>query len=390
MLKKFHGLSRQAQLILMIISGTLLLAFILVMTKPSVGKEEIEDPRTLVEVIVAKQGNERVTVSAFGTVEANRTLNIHPEVSGKIVETSDNFTKGGLLSTGEVILKIDPRNYQIAVDQEKAAVEKAEFELQVERGKQIVAEREWQLLTPSIDIKTEIGEELALRRPHLREKKAALAAAMSRLSKAELDLERTSITSPFNAIVIDESVERGEYITPQSNVATLVDADRFRIQVSIPLGQLSWVRFPSGREQGSEVEIIQDFGGGQTFARKGRLLRLLSDIDPASRMARVLVAVDDPLGTTPPLLIGTYVRVEIKGPTLRDVFVIPREALHEGDKLWIKGANDTLEIRKVNTVLRREKSIVIDEGLADGEHIIMTNIPLAIPGTELFTPAVNP
>lgn len=396
MREKFQSLSRQVQLSLMIISVTLLIALILILTKQSVGKEEIEIPRTLVEVIIAKKGDERVSISAYGTVEANRTLNIHPEVSGQIVEKAPSFTKGGLIKANEMILKIDPRNYQIAVDQESAAVEKAEFELQVELGKQIVAEREWELLNPSIDIKTEIGEDLALRRPHLREKKAALAAAKSRLSKAELDLERTTIKSPFNALVIKKTVEEGEYITPQSEVATLVDTDQFRIQVSVPLSQLSWIVFPTEGEKGSDVEIIQGFGNGHTYARQGSLTRLLGDIDPASRMARLLVGVEDPLGIdnpeykAHPLLIGSYVRVKIKGPVLKDVIVIPREALHEGNKVWIKGKDDKLEIRQVHILQRREDNVIIDEGLSDGEQIIMTNIPLAIPGTELFTPSSTP
>ena len=377
-------------------------AQLLISSRPTVPKTSREVKPTFVEVLTAQVQDERAVITAFGTIQAHQRLMVQPEVTGRVVQLNPNVVIGGIVRRGDALMQIDPRDYRFAVDEERAALAKAEFDLKVELGNQAVAQREWNLLKPSTGEISDLSKQLALRRPHLKEKQIALEAAKSRLRKAQLDLERTVIRAPINALVLTESVEKGQLVTMQSSVATLVGTDEFRVQVSVPIHQLDWISFSApGQPQGSRVRVFRDIGNGEPFVRDGRVVELLGDVTENGRMARVLVAVPDPLElkrskpVRRPLLLGEYVRVEIEGPLLHDVVVLPREVIREGQRVWIQNADNRLEIRPVSILLSRKNTVVITKGVQDGDRIIVNQLPAAIPGllvesaaeSRLFSPS---
>jgi RND family efflux transporter MFP subunit len=331
-----------------------------------------------VEMVKVERKDEKASIVTEGTVESHQELVLLSEVSGKIIERSNNLDVGGIVKKDEVLIKVDPRNYISKVEEEKANVEKAKFELQTEKGKQLVAEREWKLLNPDSEIKTtDLGKELALRVPHIRQKEAALRAAISKLEKARQDLERTVIKAPFDAIVKEESVEVGQSLSDKSPIAKLIATNEFRIQISIPYDAISWLKFSkNGEKKGTEVLIRQKLMSGQVIERKGFVLRLLGVLDPNTNSAKVLVVVYDPLQLqcaqcTMPLLIGSEVTVIVEGPVLKGVFAIPAKALKDGNIVWVKGPKKKLESRKVTVVSKNNDTVLVSEGLNDGDEVIV-------------------
>ncbi len=386
----------QVLLPVLILGGGLIGARALIAARPEVKKATQQASATVVEVITVQSEDTQAVISAFGTVRAHQELSVQPQVSGSVVEQHARLLKGGLLHAGEVLLRIDPRDYTYAVETQQGALAKAEFELELERGNQVIARREWNLLESSIET-SEMGKQLALRQPHLREKQAAVAAARSRLAKAELDLQRTTLSAPCNALVLDESVEVGQLVMSQTPVARLVCTDAFRVEVSIPMHELAWVAIPgSTQARGSQVRVIRDLGSDKTAQRHGVVAGLLGDVSENGRMARLLVLVEDPLSRTTaqnqqlPLLLGEYVRVEIDGPQLTDVFVVPRNTLREGGRMWVKNGNNQLEIRQVEVALSRHDSLLIQSGLRDGDQVITSPLPVALSGMLLQSPSDGP
>ncbi|MCY3728845.1 MAG: efflux RND transporter periplasmic adaptor subunit [Nitrospira sp.] len=377
---------------LVVIGLALLAAQALLFFGPTVPKTEREVKPTFVEVLTARARDEQAVIVAYGTVQEHQRLIVKPEISGRVVKLNPRLVIGETLDQGAALLQIDPRDYRVAVDEQRAALAKAEFDLKVELGNQAVAKREWSLLNPSAGEVNTLSRQLALRRPHLKEKRIALAAAKSRLSKARLNLRRTVLQAPFNALVLNESVEIGQLINPQSTVATLVGTDEFRVQVSVPIQQLEWIVFPdAGHSQGSPVRVIRERGNGEPVVRQGTVVELLGDVTQNGRMAQVLVSIADPLELEKsakgrrPLLLGEYVRVEIEGPALRDVIVLPRNAIREGTRVWVKNARNQLDVRPVEIVLSRKDTVLISRGIRDGEEIITSQVPAAIPGLPLQT-----
>ncbi len=377
---------------LLVIGLALLGAQALMFLGPTVPKTAREVKPTFVEVLTARVQDEQAVIVAYGTVQNHQRLIVKPEISGRVVKLNPRLVIGDTLNNGAALLQIDPRDYRVAVDEQRAALAKAEFDLKVELGNQAVAKREWSLLNPSAGEVNALSRQLALRRPHLKEKRVALAAARSRLRKAQLNLQRTVLRAPFNALVLDESVEIGQLINTRSSVATLVGTDEFRVQVSVPIRQLEWIVFPdAGHPQGSPVRVIRERGNGEPVVRQGTVVELLGDVTENGRMAQVLVSIADPLELNKPakgrqpLLLGEYVRVEIEGPVLHDVIVLPRNAIREGRRVWVKDAGNQLEVRPVEIVLSRKETVLIGQGLRDGDEIITSQVPAAIPGLPLET-----
>jgi len=377
---------------LVIIAVGVLGAWWLVANRPRAQREHLEPVPPIARVVQAERTTERVRVAAMGTVLAAKRVVLQPEVSGRIVGQSSQLLPGGLFRKGDVILRIDPRDYETAVKQQEAAVEQARLEVQLEKGRQVIAQREWTLLEEDIAL-DQASQELALRKPQRKNAQVSLEAAESTLEQARLQLERTKVYAPFNAVVQEEFVDEGQLVNPQTRLATLIGTDQFWVQVSIPVDRLRWLAF-SGTEgtDASDVTVIQEVSWDAQIERPARLVRLLGDLDPVGRMARVLVEIDDPLDLksdanphTIPLMLGAYVRVEIKGKSVEEVFSVPRTSIREGEQVWIMDEEGRLVFRPVEVLHRSKDRVLIRNGLEGGERIVTNRIPSPLPGMKLRT-----
>lgn len=325
-----------------------------------------------------------VTVTAMGTVVPARTVMLKSRVPGQIVAMSPEFIEGGFLKDGSAVVQLDDTDYKLALEQKKSELVNAQYALKLEMGRQEVAQREWQILNGDRG-SAAFDSDLALRKPHLDKARADVAAARAAVEKATVDLSRTRITAPFNAVVRSKSVDLGSQVSAAESMAELVGTDAFWVQASIPVDRLEWIRIPQrNNEQGAAVKV--HYAGGNTI--KGEVMRLMGDLDSEGRMARILVEVKDPMHrasrrAAPPLLIGEYVRVEVEGRELDNVFVIPRTALRDGDSVWLMMDDMTLSVRKVEPVWRSDVSVVIQNDLHHGQQLIVSDLPAPVDGMAL-------
>ena len=335
----------------------------------------------LVETAVLKPATEQVRVPAMGTVVPARQMVLRSRVSGEIKRIHPDFINGGIIRQGEILAQLDDEDYRLAISRKKSDIASAEYALKLELGHQEVAKREWELLNAGKPASEE-DVELALRKPHLAKARADLAAAMADLKKAELDQARTRIRAPFNAIVRDKRVEVGSQITAQDTLAELVGTDEYWLQVPVSVDRLRWIDIPSRPgDTGSPVQVTYRDG----FVRTGRVIKLLGDLETEGRMARVVVSISDPLNLTggesssPPLLLGEYVRVEILGKQLPSVYRISRDALRDDRYVWIMTPENTLEIRPVTPIWRTLDTVLLEKGLTPGERLIVSDLPSPVP-----------
>ena len=335
-----------------------------------------------VQVETVRPTGYQIVIRAMGTVIPDREVVLKSRVSGEVVDIHPEFTEGGFLRKDMKLLQIDPLDYELALARQQSAVADAEYALKLELGHQAVAKREWELLSGTQPVQ-DMEKELALRKPHLDKARAELAAAQAELETARLNLDRTRIMAPFNAMVRSKSVDLGSQVTPQDSLAELVGTDAYRIQTSIPMDHLGWIQIPGHTGgSGSKARIIYAQGHECT----GMVSRLMGDLSTEGRMARILVEVEDPLGlktkdhTRVPLLIGEYVRVEIRGRKLDGVYQIPRTALRDNSSVWMVTENQTLKIRKVRPVWRDADIVLLQDGFSPNERLIVSDLPAAVEG----------
>lgn len=340
-----------------------------------------EAPPMAVEAVTLFPETQTSRIQASGTVQASTRIDVVPQVAGKVVATAPGLTPGLRLSKGDVLARLDDRDYVANVTQAEANVAAARLDLELEQGRGTQAAREWELLgqAPSGD--------LALRKPQLAAAKARLAAAEAALTTARANLERTRLVAPWDAIVLSESLDVGQYVAPGAPVAALMGTDRFRVRLAVPVRNLPFVHVPTEEgAHGSEVVLHQNLGDGGTLETRGFVLRMLGELDAETRTAGVLVAVDDPLDVaegTLPILPGAYVDADILGREIEGVYRVPRVAVVEGTKVWIADAENRLATRDITVAWGDPKAVYVTDGLQPGDRVITTPLSLPVVGMAL-------
>lgn len=374
---------------LIVITGGVLGAKHLYETGPRAKRRPPEKQATRVLVKTLTQTSENAIIHVMGTVIASKEVLLQPRVSGEIVKLNTKFVPGGRFEENEFILQIDPQDYELTVEKTRSQIAQAEYELKLEQGQQEIAQHEWNLLGTG-DAASELDRELALRKPHLAKARAELTAAKAALQEAQLNLERTTIRAPFNSIVTEENVDIGAQVSPQTRLGTLVGTDEYWVRASVPVDELHWIRFPATRrEEGSPAIVRQQLGNGTGNKWEGQVVRLVGDLEPQGRMARVLISVQNPLhpdvseANGIPLLIGAYVNVVIEGRRIENVVALPRTALRDGEKVWIMNDQGRLEIRDVAVIYRNRDTILVGSGITAAERLIVSDLPAPVAGMNL-------
>ena len=344
---------------------------------PEAKKRQPRAMQVLVNIEPLIMANAGVRVEGMGLVVAAREVKLKAQVSGQVVEIAADFLEGQHVAAGTVLAQIEADDYELQLAQAQSTLELREAELELEMGFQRVAGREWQLLGESSDVLAE-SSSLALREPQLKQAQAMQRSAQSAVDRARLDLSRTEIAVPFNAQVLEKSVEVGSLAGIGGDVAHVVSTDSFYVRVSIPVNRVPVLEIPGG-------EALVSISGAES-PMTGRIISLLGDLDPNGRMARVLVEVRDPLGLEAQnagrakLLLGAYVTVDLVGHPMPNTFLIPRETLRNDDHVWLRRPDATLEIRSVSVLWKNRDTVVIGEGLAAGEQLITSSLSFAADG----------
>jgi len=363
--------------LLVIVIG-IVIAVSLVKTGPKASRKPPVKQARLVEVTPLSMGTVTTEIEAMGTVVPARKVELHPQVSGEIIKVSEQYVPGGLFRAGDEILQIDPKDYVLAVKRRESEVAQAMSNVKIEQGQQIIAQRELEMIGEAIDEK---NNDLILRKPQLESVQAQLSLAQATLEQARLDLQRTRIHAPFNSIVISRSANIGSRVLNSTLLATLVGTDQYWIEVAVPVDQLKWIRIPGpGINSGSSARIYNDNVWRDGEYREGKIMQLVGDLESEGRMARLLIAVEDPLdldgkdGRKPRLLIDSYVRVIIDGTPQKSVISIDRKHVHDGNLVWIMDEQDRLNIRTVSILFRGKSNVLVTSGVKAGERLVTTDL----------------
>jgi len=356
-------------------------------TSPKARKRSPAKMLPLVQVINVQPVEERILVPAMGTVIPAREIVLESRVAGEIVSLHPEFTVGGYLKKGSEVLQIDPQDYKLALTLAKAKVKDAESKLKILQAEAAAAKDEWREINRNrTGKKNNEPSPLLIKKPQLTAAQAMLVAEKADVEKAQLNLARTKISAPFNAIVRAKHVDIGSQVSGQDQLAELVGTDEYWIQASLPVDRLNWIMIPhNSGEAGAKVRIFYRNG----FELNGSIIKLLGELGAEGRMARVLVEIKDPLGLNsteknrPPLLIGEYVRLEIEGRKLKNVYRLPRTALRDNTRIWLVSKDGKLEIRNVETLWRDAQTVLLTDGIQPGERLIVSDLSKPVNGMQL-------
>jgi RND family efflux transporter MFP subunit len=376
--------------ILPLVLITISIVTVIIMVSVAKGKRpdrnEAADQAVRIDVIPAEMTSLNFSVYSQGSVKPRTETTLVAEVAGQIVSVSSNFIAGGFFREGEVLLQIDPSDYQTALLRAQANLAGRKAQLADQQARSDQALKDW----------TNLGREgepsdLTLRIPQLAEAKAAVQAADAELREAERDLQRTRIKVPYDGLVRNKIVDVGQYVSPGTPVGVTFAIDTAEIRLPLSNSDLAYLDLPSAtrldRAHRVPVKLTAD-GAGTGGQWAAEIVRTEGVVDESSRVVYAVAEVVDPYGVLgqsaqPELKMGAFVRAEIQGLRADNVIVLPRSVLLADDTVLVANDERKLEIRPV-TVLRAEpRSVYISEGVEGGELVITTTMDAPIPGTSL-------
>lgn len=374
------------------VSAVLVIAGAIVMILLTAGKSELQkikppSPAPMVQVIKIKTGPQSITIRGEGTVRPLREIDLVPQVGGKIIHISSSLVSGGQFSKGDSLLSINPADYELAVTLARAKVKDSESKLKVTQEEALVAIEEWQNHYPDNSNAGKKAPPLVAKEPQLAAAHARLDADRADLKKALLNLERTVLTAPFNGRVSRKSVDIGQYVTPGQPLARLFSTEAVEIALPLEDKDLFWFDVPGftpGDGSGSPATVHARIAGHE-LVFPGKVVRAEGKLDEKTRMITVIIRVNRPYATKPPLAIGLFATVDIRGRVLSDAAVIPRAALRQGNIVWTVDDQGILCFRTVRVALHQGEKIVIKSGLRDGEMVVFSPLKAATDGMTVRT-----
>ena len=368
--------AKRALLISGIFAGALGLAVGLSQMKSPPETRDIPDVAPLVEVLPLQESTASFTIASQGTVRPRTETILSAEVSGSIVSISPKFIAGGVFVKGEELLRIDPTNYSVAVDQAEAKLTQ----------RQIEYDGALKLRSQGYRAESEYASAAA-----------ALATARADLVKAERNLQRTHITLPYAGMVRVKEADLGQYVNPGTRIGVTFATNYAEVRLPLTDQDLAFIELPgaadirgSGAAEGPLVELsaIQK---GQLTHWRARIVRTEGVVDEKNRVTYAVARIEDPYKLLPgaseesPLPMGTFVAANIEGATVDNVIRVPRSALRGNNQLMFVDADNRLRMRTVDVLRADAEYAYLRGGAMPGDRISATAIESPINGMKVRT-----
>ena len=358
-----------------ILAGAIGVMMALSAMKPEPPKKDVENLDLLVDVYELEVSTENFQIQSQGTVRPRTQTILSSEVSGSIVSISPKFIAGGVFQEGEVLMRIDPTSYAVAVIKSEALVAQRQIEFD---GAQ-------KLRSQGYRAEAELASAAA-----------ALASAQAELVNAERNLERTYIQLPYEGMVLSKDSDLGQFVNPGSQLGVTFATNYAEIRLPLTDQDLAFVEVPG------TVEITQTGGADGPLVKlsaiqKGRytewdaqIVRSEGVVDERSRVTYVVARVVDPYqlhsgGAALP--VGTFVSASIAGSNAVDVIRVPRSTLRGSDQLLIVDDENKIEIRSVDVLRTDSQFAYLVGGASAGEQITTTAIEAPTNGMAVRTEA---
>ncbi|QQP97090.1 efflux RND transporter periplasmic adaptor subunit [Lysobacter enzymogenes] len=320
-------------------------------------------PTATVGIAVARAGSIPITLEALGTVTPLATATVRPQVSGNIVEIA--FKEGQTVRQGEVLLRIDPRPFQLALDQARGALARDEAQLQVAR---LTLKR----YAPLAHDQTIAQQDYDTQAATVQQLTGVVAADRAAIGTASLNLDYTQVRAPIAGRVGLRVVDLGNYVTPgdAAGVAVISAVSPIDVEFTAPQDDLPRIQARLARGDPPAATVL-DRTRTQVLGQ-GRFLTLDNAIDPGTGTvkAKARFGNDDAR-----LFPSQFVNVRVLLDTLPDAVTVPAAALRtgpNGDFVYVVGADRKAQLRKVTRGPAAGDTVAVTQGLKLGEQVVIS------------------
>ena len=368
----------------MVLSCGIAGAWALVANRPELEPTVRTNEAPWVEAITVQPQTLKINIRSQGIVKPREELALMPEVAGKIVRMHPNFVPGGFFKAGDLLIAIDPRDYNHAVAVAEAAIAEAGRQVLFEEAQAEQARGEWQALGK--------GEPtpLAMHEPQVAEAHAKLKAAEAELANAKLRRSRCELYAPFAGRVTEKRASIGQYVQTGDLLARLYATDVAEVRLPVPVEQLGHLELdwaPSGgaMTSGPRVNLSAELAGVRR-RWQGRIVRTESAVDETTGLLHLIAEIRNPYQLVQggaQLLAGLFVEAEIEGREQPGLFELPAGVMNSMQEALVVDDDQRLHIRRLDVLRRDTDRIWIESGLAAGERLVISTVPVPVEGMKV-------
>jgi RND family efflux transporter MFP subunit len=356
----------------------------LVAAKPEPEKNDEEIRKLSLYVDSVRSESVRVGVRTQGEVRPKMEIDLIPQVSGRIVAISEQFSDGAEVMPNSLLAKIDDADYQVALVRAEARVAEAQTALERELATAEIKQEEWR----DNPRKEHEATDFALNLTQVSQARAQLRAARADLDKARLDLARTEIRVPFHGRVRERNVGIGQFVTAGMPMGRVFSIDTVEVRLPLTDTQLVELNLPLGftADDLAAAPTVQFSAnlGSREYYWTGQIVRIDASIDEDTRLIYATAEVQSPYGTAAsegmPMAVGLFVNADIEGVAEQVAYVMPRLALRNENTVYVINEDNELEIRTVDVLSTSEQRVLVTGGVAEGDQVVTSPVPNAVDG----------
>ena len=370
--------------IFIIIFG-LAICSILIFTKPVAKPEEIKRIPPIVQTESLSPESISMAIVSQGTVIPRTESQIYPEIAGRVIYVSPKLYEGSSFKKGDVLLKIDPKDYELSIKSAEANLAAAKTNYSIAKAESESAQEEWD------KIGSGKATDLTLKKPQLAQAKSSVEAAEADLERLNRNLEKTEIKAPYDGLVRKKNIDIGTVIAPGYLLASVYATDYIEVKLPIPDEDLIFLDIPL---DGSRIDsdnqptvLFKGIFGGKEITWEGSIVRMEAEIDPKNRMAILIGRVSKPYDISKheiPLRVGQFVEAEIVGKKFKNIYKINRDLIRNNNEVAIiDKADSTIDFKAVNIIRYIDDIAFIDKGINSKTPICLTTLDVMYKGMKV-------
>lgn len=364
-----------------LVVGALAVVTVLFLARPKAEKHAVTIKEPLVSVTTVGGQSIKIPVFTRGTVTPGTEIPLVSEVSGPVTFVSENFARGGFFKKGEILIKVDPVEYEVTLKKADATVAQA-----LQLLEQANAEKRVRSAVKGVT------NELGRFEYQYDQAKAQYDAARAELEAVNLQKKKTIIYAPFDGRVRVGSVNPGQYLRPGIQLGLIYAVNAAEVRLPLSDSQLALVnvpfRFGTDGTDGPTVTLVGDYGG-KKFYWQGQVVRAESGVDEFNRLLYVIAQIPDPYAIDvaqpdrPPLTAGNFVEATIDGRFYENIFLVPRRALRSGSMVWTVDADSRLKRKQVDILYKGKDVVYVKGGLTNGDNVVLSQLDVAVDGMKV-------
>ena len=369
-----------------VVAAALFVAVMMNLLAPGADKSPEPEAAIAVKSMVVKSADLAVRVESQGVAKARTRTSLVSEVSGAVLRVSDNFVVGGTFQAGDMLMALDPTDYEVALQRAEARLMSAKAAMEFERARSVQAEKEWAMTGRS----QSEAPLLALRRPYLLEAEANLLQAQSEVRQAKIKLEKTVIKAPYAGMVANKLADVGQFVTAGTRVGEAFAIDYVEVRLPLTERDLSMMGSLLSQNLTDKTVLLSGAVDGINTSWQAAIVRSEGVVSELNRAQYLVARLADPYGLkvdqgnkSVPLRVGTFVKASIEGKVLKDVFQIPRSALLEGSRVGLIDSEQLLKIVSVTVAHADDQYYYLSNGLTEGMEIVISALGTPIEGLKL-------